>query len=200
MTIQTINLGSYANDGTGDDLRTAFTKVNANFALLEADVTGAVNLGAGTGIFSDKNSTNLEFKTLTSIDDSITITHDATTVNLAASPSIVHDTNPQLGGDLDLQEHRIYNGDAQTTVYGFDIPMVTALVQLLVESNQINIDFNGGQSDLNGFSLTTGDFMPGDPRSANKDPSNASLDFNGTGNNNFLDSASVKLDIDFGTF
>jgi hypothetical protein len=38
MTIQTINIGSYANDGSGDDLRTAFTKVNANFALLGTDI------------------------------------------------------------------------------------------------------------------------------------------------------------------
>ena len=29
---QVINVGSQANDGTGDDLRTAFTKVNNNFA------------------------------------------------------------------------------------------------------------------------------------------------------------------------
>lgn len=48
MAIQTINLGTYANDGTGDDLRSAFTKVNNN--LTEIDLTrviGADNLGAG---------------------------------------------------------------------------------------------------------------------------------------------------------
>ena len=37
MAIQTIYIGSYANDGSGDDLRTAFTKVNANFALLTSN-------------------------------------------------------------------------------------------------------------------------------------------------------------------
>jgi hypothetical protein len=31
LSLQTINLGDYANDGTGDDLRTAFAKVNINF-------------------------------------------------------------------------------------------------------------------------------------------------------------------------
>ena len=46
MAIQTINLGTYANDGTGDDLRTAFQKVNANFTELGAsDVRNGVNLG-----------------------------------------------------------------------------------------------------------------------------------------------------------
>ena len=32
MAKQTVNLGSSANDGTGDPLRTAFDKINDNFA------------------------------------------------------------------------------------------------------------------------------------------------------------------------
>jgi hypothetical protein len=34
-TIQTVNLGQYANDGSGDDLRTAFEKVNSNIESLK---------------------------------------------------------------------------------------------------------------------------------------------------------------------
>jgi outer membrane lipoprotein SlyB len=49
MTIQTINLGTYANDGTGDDLRVAFQKVNANIAELYSTVFGA-NVGANPPI------------------------------------------------------------------------------------------------------------------------------------------------------
>jgi hypothetical protein len=45
MAIQTINLGTYANDGTGDDLRTAFEKVKANFIELYSTVFGA-NVGS----------------------------------------------------------------------------------------------------------------------------------------------------------
>lgn len=45
MAIQTINLGTYANDGTGDDLRTAFQKVNANLTELYGALFGA-NIGA----------------------------------------------------------------------------------------------------------------------------------------------------------
>ena len=33
MTRQNINIGSSANDGTGDTLRTAGTKINQNFIL-----------------------------------------------------------------------------------------------------------------------------------------------------------------------
>lgn len=45
MALQIINLGTYANDGTGDDLRTAFLKVNANLTELYSTVYGA-NIGA----------------------------------------------------------------------------------------------------------------------------------------------------------
>jgi hypothetical protein len=45
MSIQTINLGTYANDGTGDDLRSAFQKVNANLIELYSTVSGC-NIGS----------------------------------------------------------------------------------------------------------------------------------------------------------
>jgi len=66
MTIQRINLGNQVNDGLGDDLRTAFTKVNANFATLDAMLTiTASNIGStGFGVFKQKNGNNLEFKNL----------------------------------------------------------------------------------------------------------------------------------------
>ena len=64
MTIQTINIGNVVNDGLGDDLRTAFQKVNANFTELNASLTvTASNIStSGVGIFKEKNGLNLEFK------------------------------------------------------------------------------------------------------------------------------------------
>lgn len=50
MAQQTINIGTVANDGTGDPLRTAFDKVNDNFTELYGfggDITGVT---AGTGL------------------------------------------------------------------------------------------------------------------------------------------------------
>ena len=66
MTIQTINIGNVVNDGLGDDLRTAFQKVNANFTELNSTLTvTAANLGeTGTGIFKEKVGTELQFKSL----------------------------------------------------------------------------------------------------------------------------------------
>jgi len=40
MAIQTINIGTVANDGTGDPLRTAFSKSNSNFTDLDTRVNG----------------------------------------------------------------------------------------------------------------------------------------------------------------
>lgn len=155
MTIQTINLGNYANDGTGDDLRTAFEKVNSNFTTLSSTVNiiNGTNLGNGTRIFAQKNLANLEFKTLTSTDNSVTITNTATTVNLKSTPSIVEDTSPQLGGNLNLGSHYIYHGDVQTTIYGISVPLLNSLVELLLTSNQFTLDFKSMlapvETDLN---------------------------------------------------
>jgi hypothetical protein len=55
--IQTIKIGSYANDGSGDDLRTAFTKVNANFALLGTDLPVAEAVNLGTSSYSSTSIT-----------------------------------------------------------------------------------------------------------------------------------------------
>ena len=45
ITLEQINVGNTANDGTGDPLRTAFQIINSNFGLLEnqAGVSGIAN-------------------------------------------------------------------------------------------------------------------------------------------------------------
>jgi len=89
MAIETINVGTIANDGTGDDLREAFIKVNSNFSDVDTRLTSlpieAENLGAGEGIYASKNESTLQFKslvagsgvTLTATGNQITV--DATT-------------------------------------------------------------------------------------------------------------------------
>ena len=67
MTIQNINIGNIANDGTGDDLREAFRKVNENFDELDLrspESTTAANIGSGVGVFNGKVGDQLQFNNL----------------------------------------------------------------------------------------------------------------------------------------
>jgi hypothetical protein len=66
MTLQTINVGLLANDGTGDDLREAFIKINQNFDDLDlrTESTTAQNaaIGAGFGTFKEQVDNVLFFR------------------------------------------------------------------------------------------------------------------------------------------
>lgn len=58
MAIQQVNIGNLVNDGTGDNLRAAFEKVNANFTELDSQlrIDGA-NIGDGVGqVFKEKET------------------------------------------------------------------------------------------------------------------------------------------------
>ena len=68
MTIQNINIGNIANDGTGDDLREAFRKVNENFDeldLRQPESTTGAGIGTGVSVFAGKVGNQLTFNNLT---------------------------------------------------------------------------------------------------------------------------------------
>ena len=192
MPIQEIKLGNYANDGTGDDLRTAFKKVNDNFVLVGGTlgIIGGENVGAGAGVFKRRDNDNLtlEFKSLTSTDGSIELTNTSDTVNLKSLSKLENDPSPSLSADLELNGNNITigsvgGGEVQTTVFGIDVRTTNALIELLINSNSVTIDFgsfidgtagtinapntelnmNGVTPDFLGFSVT--------------DPSGTNLDF-----------------------
>ena len=63
MSIQTINVGYAANDGTGDDLREAFIKINQNFQLLDSGITSGANLGtSGAEVYAGTVENVLNFR------------------------------------------------------------------------------------------------------------------------------------------
>ncbi len=55
MAQQTIGIGTVANDGTGDPLRTAFTKANANFTELYAGLVGLLDFKGATDASANPN-------------------------------------------------------------------------------------------------------------------------------------------------
>lgn len=91
MALQTINIGNLANDGTGDDLRLAFIKVNSNFSvlnsILDATDTEGENIGTGEGIFAQKSDDVLQFKSLHQ-GDGITLSSSGNSITITAKPSI----------------------------------------------------------------------------------------------------------------
>jgi hypothetical protein len=86
MALQTINIGTLANDGTGDDLREAFIKVNQNFDDLDLrapESTTVTNVGnLGEGIFSQKVGAEIQLKKLVAGSNvSLTSSPQGITVN-----------------------------------------------------------------------------------------------------------------------
>ena len=123
MAIQTINIGTIANDGTGDDLREAFVKVNNNFSELSArspEQTTGANLGAsGEGIFAQISLAELQFKKIVA-GSAITLASDANTVTINSTatglPSVqVFADNNNLTLDSNSNALTIAGGGTTTT-------------------------------------------------------------------------------------
>ena len=85
MAKQTVNLGSSANDGTGDPLRTAFDKINDNFDELYLYSTAS----SGNNITITGN----------------TIASDNTNGNITLDPNGTGDIVIATGAELQLTDH-----------------------------------------------------------------------------------------------
>lgn len=172
MAIQNIEIGGYANDGTGDDLRTAFEKVNSNFAELNGTIAiqTATTLGTPTGneagVFAQKNGSTLEFKKLTSTDGSVVLTSSSTAVNLHVVTDLATDLTPQLGGNMDLNGYQISGlgnvgpiggnpANNTTTFNGYKMPEIASLLGMLFYTNAVNLDF-GTAPEPTGWTGTQG--------------------------------------------
>lgn len=66
MDLDLINIGNSANDGTGDDLREAFIKVNNNFSTIVVEnINTATNIGmTGAGVFANTANNTFNFRKL----------------------------------------------------------------------------------------------------------------------------------------
>ncbi len=102
MNLQLINVGNAANDGTGDDLREAFIKVNQNFSTLSVEgINQAANIGAaGAGVFANTINTTFNFRRLVG-GNNITVTELENTIvfdSTASSFTISGDTGSLIAG------------------------------------------------------------------------------------------------------
>ena len=113
MALQSINIGTLANDGTGDDLREAFIKVNQNFDDLDLrspESTTVANMGAvGEGLFSQKVGAEIQLKKLVQGSNvTLTSTPQGVTINATGglqALSVVSDSGSVVladGGALNI--------------------------------------------------------------------------------------------------
>ncbi len=120
MAVQAVGIGSSANDGTGDPLRTAFNKINENFtevySLLGQDVAGAKGIdisGSTIGstetnadIIINPNGTGLvELAANVQIDNAILVNGSAisslvTNADITLAPSGTGNINLTAGADV----------------------------------------------------------------------------------------------------
>jgi hypothetical protein len=149
MAKQAINIGSSANDGAGDPLRTAFTKINENFSEVYTELGGSSlsnisftgnTIGTddtngnillspnGTGAIVIDTSKNLQF---TSHTDNAILKFDASG-NVAIS-SIVDNGTTVVMGDITV------NGTTST---------------LTTTTNDINLVPGGGEVNVTGHILS----------------------------------------------
>jgi hypothetical protein len=211
MTVETINIGNIANDGTGDDIRVAFGKVNDNFEELDLRNPGALtasNLGdVGEGLFAQKTGVDLQFKkiiggngtTLTSTGNSITIDGSA----------ILQLTLSSDNGSIQINQSQTVNLNG-----GNGIASRQSGSQIIfdIESGALAFDTNpqlGGNLDGNSKNISNVDQISATNVNAlvyNTDirPINSFLtgfDYGGIGVvvNNMIDFITATTDVDYGT-
>lgn len=119
MAIQTVNIGGVANDGTGDDLREAFVKVNNNFIELDnrnPEQTTASNLGTeGQGVFAQKTGFDLQFKKIKA-GGNVTVTSDSTNITIASVGGLQSLTVATDSGNITLAEGDTFTINGGTNV------------------------------------------------------------------------------------
>ena len=142
MAIQTINIGTVANDGTGDDLREAFVKVNANFAELSArnpEATTGVNLGAsGEGVFAQLNGAEMQFKKLIG-GGNVTLSADGNAITINSVGGL-----QTLNVETDNGTQAVTDGDTLKLIGGTNLNTKIAMKDIYhqVNSNpQVNSNY-----------------------------------------------------------
>ena len=134
MAIQTINIGNRVNDGLGDDLRTAFEKVNANFTELQTSLTvTASNTGStGVGVFKDKVGADLRFKSLVSGSNMFLDEREDTI--------IINNTAPDAFIRIDTDAGVVLAADSENiTIQGGENVSVTAAGQVITIDSRLDI-------------------------------------------------------------
>jgi len=147
MAQQLINIGTTANDGTGDPLRTAFDKINDNFTEVYSNITAAVevsadtsptlggNLNVGTHGIVSTNNGNIRIDpngTGFVILDSLRVNVRTLSSNVTNQPTIIRG-NGTAG--VDIANVEIHGGHMDNVIVGGNIAAAGSFTDLNVSGN-----------------------------------------------------------------
>jgi hypothetical protein len=207
MAIQDINVGLIANDGTGDDLREAFIKINNNFDELSALSTiTAENVGTyGQGVLQGVENNNLTFFKLgvhPDYMDTMSIEYDATRdmILFFAKSARQRYTDGTLTMNIPADKIATLNGTQGTDITLFtDAP--NNLYQINIDS-QIFRETNPRLStdlDINGHNINNVENINGSPIADLT--SILEFDFGNLSNEvtSIIEWFNRSVDVDFGT-
>ena len=162
-----INIGTLANDGTGDDLREAFVKVNNNFTELYArspESTTAVNLVADdattAGLFAQKSSQELQFKSLKAGPNvSLSTSNNQVTITSSGIVSILFTTDAGSVGPINASgvARFLGTGGVATTGSGTDVTIDSKLERETSPKLTTTLNLNN-QNLTNGGTITATNF------------------------------------------
>ena len=107
MAQQVINIGGTANDGTGDPLRTAFTKANQNFSELYAKGAAGSNLDLSNNKVEATNS-NGNIELMPNGAGRVVIVDDSLTINTSKTPTTSVGATGDKAGMIAWNSNYIY--------------------------------------------------------------------------------------------
>ena len=165
MAKQTINIGTTANDGTGDPIRTAFDKVNDNFTELYNDDAGDVNSITATAPIERDSATGAV--TISLADAGVTF---AKMQDVAANSLLIRNANSSgVLSELALATTEIMIGDGTGMVAAslsgdatMDNAGAVTIANDAVESGMLNDNVISGQTELASGLATTDELLVSD--------------------------------------
>jgi len=216
---QTISIGSTANDGTGDDLREAFIKVNQNFDDLDLrspESTSVSNLGnTGQGIFAQKVGAELQLKKLVQ-GSNVTLTSSTTGITINATGGLQQLNVVSDSGSLQLADGGTLNirgGAGSTTSVSGNVLTINSTAEVKSDlTPELGGNLNAGGNDISNVNTLTASNINGaltgnvtglvhgvDIR--NIEPNTAGFDFGTLSNDvrGLSDWLIYQTDIDFGS-
>lgn len=159
MALQTINVGLIANDGTGDDLREAFIKVNQNFDDLDlrTESTTAQNaaVGAGYGTYKEQVGSILYFRDLAPDPlypgtMAIRVSDDGNTLYLRSAQATIRFTDGTNTISSSVEQVVTFTGtEAARITVDNNTRTVTVNSQLVRETApELSADLDAGNNDI----------------------------------------------------